>query len=144
MDDRTVPKIRTGTDFGTWTDFWYQICWFGTWYGFPVRIFPVRALTWNGFWYEKNKFRTTFRTNKNAYQIVPRTVPNKISHRKSVPGSVPYRFVSTVRPSMSWDCPGSDHGLVKIIDSRLKILNEFISVYSSGNDQNERKSRSRI
>ena len=50
MDGRTVPKIRTGTDFGTW-------------YGFSVRNLLVRYVvrifgpdffrygTWYGLWY---------------------------------------------------------------------------------------------
>ena len=49
MGGRTVPKIRTGTDFGTW-------------YGFLVRVLMVRYVvrilgtdffrsgTWYGFW----------------------------------------------------------------------------------------------
>ena len=44
MDDRTIPKIRTSTNFGTWNGFsvrdslvriLVRTCtWYGTWYGF--------------------------------------------------------------------------------------------------------------
>ena len=96
MGGRTIPKIRTGTDFGTWyrflvrdlmvryvvrifgTDFFQ----YGTWYGFrsgifmgTVRyVFRTKIRTGTDF---RTEFRTTYRTEKSVpkipYQIKFRT-----------------------------------------------------------------------
>ena len=51
MDDRTVPKIRTGPDFGTWSGFLVRDLLVRS----VVRIFgPIffRSGTWSGIWSE--------------------------------------------------------------------------------------------
>ena len=51
MDDRSVPKIRTSSNFGTWNGFLVR----DLLVRYVVRIFGpdfYRYGTWYGFWYE--------------------------------------------------------------------------------------------
>ena len=116
MDGRTEPKILTGTDFGTRYGFLVRI-FIGTVHAtdfgtdsnlvrYVVRIFVRKNPYRNGFFSVRYGLRRKFR----KYIFVPerifvtnsvtRTVPNIILYQKSVPRTIPYQFVPTVRLSM--------------------------------------------
>ena len=76
MDDRSVPKIRTSSNFGTWNGFLVR----DLLVRYVVRIFGpdfYRYGTWYGFWYE----------------LVPGTVRGtNFGTKKSVPERIFFRY----------------------------------------------------